>query len=197
MQKRSHTAELSLMVIIRPGSRPWPSTSGSGTRTIPSRLATTRAPQWTRWPRWMSTKASWNGSVKIGSKWILLTRPSGPCLRVTLFSLPTSFTVSSIENALSIPLSAEYLRFGRISRTYVPHGYVWVQGLNSSEPIFKQSRDNDDGERKYNSFLRPFNYRLAYSLFSRLKSQLGMSNFSNTAIYCWIYLDTHQKQKTW
>ena len=52
--------------------------------------------------------------------------------------------------------SADYLRFGRVSRTYIPHGYIWVQGLNVSEPIHGMS---PDGTKSYNSLLRPFNYR--------------------------------------
>jgi len=54
-------------------------------------------------------------------------------------------------------LHPDYLRFGRISRTYIPHGYIWVQGLNSSEPV--HTNEQERMNKKYTSFLKPFNYR--------------------------------------
>jgi len=48
----------------------------------------------------------------------------------------------------------DYLKFGRIHRIYVPHGLVWVSGLNQTEPLVGiQMGSGQDRLQK------PFNYR--------------------------------------
>ena len=56
---------------------------------------------------------------------------------------------------------ADYLRFGRVTRIYMPHGLIWVQGLNKTEPLYGVNQREIDGLQ---SVYKPFNYRFVAAL---------------------------------
>ena len=63
----------------------------------------------------------------------------------------------------------DYRKFGVVSNIYMPHGYVWVSGLNMTRPVKESTplgvQDYGQGfvstdATKFKAQQLPFNYRL-------------------------------------